>query len=133
MKRSFRLQTKFVSSIRGQPQGGLLEISNFMSLSLIIRKTVICWWLAMGSCVLLFAQGSFAPNYAPNGGEYPVAGLLAGTQVHPELAINTNGGFVVWEDNTIDGNGIGIRAAALDSRLSLVPARHQSGNLKTLQ
>jgi hypothetical protein len=100
-----------------------------MSLSLIIRKTVVCWWLALGTCASLFAQASFAPNFVPNGGEYPVAGLLPGTQVHPELSINTNGGFVVWEDNTIDGNGVGIRAAALDANFSIVPASFRVNTL----
>jgi hypothetical protein len=90
-----------------------------MSLSLLVRRTVAGCLLALATPVLLFAQPS-SISFPPGGSEYPAAGLLPGVQVHPQLSISTNGGFVVWEDNTVDGNGMGIRAAALDINLSMI-------------
>ena len=54
----------------------------------------------------------------PLGSEYSVSGPLAGDQVFPAAAINTSGGYVVWQDSFTDGNGLGISARRLDSTLS---------------
>ncbi|HVU08822.1 MAG TPA: hypothetical protein VHG89_09795, partial [Verrucomicrobiae bacterium] len=43
---------------------------------------------------------------------------LPGDQVRPDVALNTNGGFVVWQDNITDGSGIGVSARQVDSTLS---------------
>ena len=38
--------------------------------------------------------------------------------MHPQAAVNTAGGFVVWQDNVTDGDGLGISAQRMDSSLS---------------
>jgi hypothetical protein len=72
----------------------------------------------------LFAVGS----YVTNGVEYAVAGALPGDQVHPALALNSSGGYLVWEDNRTDGDGLGVSARKLDSGFSgsLAPFRVNS-------
>ena len=72
-----------------------------------------CLLVAAGLPRLLLAQ-----NYAKSGGEYAVAGNLPGDQVHPHAAINSAGGYLVWEDNTVDGDGMGLNAIQLDRSLS---------------
>jgi len=64
------------------------------------------------------AQTTQTNYYATNGTEYAIAGLLPGDQVKPDVAINPNGGFVVWQDNVTDGSGLGISAEAVNSTLS---------------
>ena len=67
----------------------------------------------------LAAPGSVSgQNYAMQGGEYNLAGSLAGDQVYPHVSIKTTGGYVVWQDNFTDGDGLGISARKLDSSLS---------------
>jgi hypothetical protein len=56
--------------------------------------------------------------YSPNGTEYAVVGSLPGDQVFPDVALNTGGGFVVWQDYFTDGSGWGVSARRLDSTLS---------------
>jgi hypothetical protein len=84
-----------------------------MSLSLFARKALMCWCVGLATPAVL-AQG----NYAPNGGQYAIAGVVPGDQVHPQLSLSTNGGFLVWEDNTTDGYGLGVSAVRLDSSFS---------------
>ncbi len=87
-----------------------------MSLSLFARKAVVWAGLAVAVGGLALGQGI----YITNGIEFPITGTLPGDQVHPALAITTNGGFLVWEDNVTDGNGLGISALRLDSSFSRV-------------
>ncbi|HEY5914950.1 MAG TPA: hypothetical protein VJA21_30525, partial [Verrucomicrobiae bacterium] len=61
-------------------------------------------------------------NYATNGGQYPIAGVLPGEQVHPQVSLNGSGGYLVWEDNITDGYGLGVSALKVDSTLSGVYA-----------
>src|SRR5258708_4222624 len=60
--------------------------------------------------------------YNTGGGEYAIAGHLPGDEDFPQISINADGGYLVWHDNASDRDGLGIRAAALDSSLSLVQA-----------
>jgi hypothetical protein len=64
--------------------------------------------------VAVFSQNSFVPT----GGETSPTGGLPGDQVHPAVNITTNGGYVVWEDNWIDGKGLGIGAMRLKNDLT---------------
>jgi len=73
--------------------------------------------------VVLFAGipavGFGQTNYfATNGSEYAIVGSLPGDQVLPDAAVNTNGGFLVWQDNVTDGSGLGVSAMQLNSTLS---------------
>jgi hypothetical protein len=88
----------------------------YMSLSLFVRKAVISWALALGLPSLLSAQITFTNN----GPEYAIAGAQPGDQAHPTAALCPLGGFLAWEDNAIDGFGLGIGALALDSNFGAV-------------
>jgi len=50
----------------------------------------------------VFAQTNY---YTTNGTEYAIIGSLPGDQVFPDVALNSSGGFVVWQDNITDGSG----------------------------
>ena len=82
-----------------------------MSLSLCVRKEVIGWALALALPGVLSAEITFT-NHGP---EYAVAGPQPGDQAHPAAALSPLGGFLAWEDNAIDGFGLGIGAVALNS------------------
>jgi hypothetical protein len=56
--------------------------------------------------------------YQPQGSEYPMAGLLPGDQVFPQVALNTSGGYLVWQDNVTDGDALGISARRINGSLS---------------
>jgi hypothetical protein len=90
-----------------------------MSLS-FARRAVVCsfWGLFLAIPAAVFAQTNY---YTTNGTEYAVVGQLPGDQVWPDVAVNTGGGFMVWQDNATDGSGWGISATRLDSTLSAVP------------
>ena len=72
------------------------------------------------------ALGQVTNYYGTQAGEYLLpAGGLPGDQSYPSVAISTNGGFVVWQDNNTDGDGMGISALQLDSNLSPYGAKFQ--------
>src|ERR1700743_1562449 len=81
------------------------------SFSLSVRKALVCWCSMLAIPAVVFSQGSFVRS----GNEYSITGILPGDQVHPGLSITTNGGYIVWEDNCIDGKGLGIGAMRLKS------------------
>lgn len=85
-----------------------------MSFLLFTRKAVICWCLAAASPLVVLGQA----NLAPQGGESAIAGIFAGDQVRPGVAVNSGGGYLVWQDNSLTDNGLRIRAARLSSNLS---------------
>lgn len=64
-------------------------------------------------------------TFSPLAGEYAVSGKLPGDQTRPALAFGTSGGYVVWQDNVTDGDGLGISAQRLNDNLSgsLAPFR----------
>jgi hypothetical protein len=62
----------------------------------------------------VFGQTNY---YTTNGTEYAIIGSLPGDQVFPDVAVNTTGGFVVWQDNITDGSGWGVSAMRLDGTL----------------
>ena len=83
----------------------------------LTRKTIagICWGLVLAIPAAVLGQTNY---YATNGTEYAIVGSLPGDQVMPDVAVNTNGGYVVWQDNITDGNGWGVSAMQLNSTLS---------------
>ncbi len=85
-----------------------------MFISRFIRNAVWGCLLASAFPSLMLGQGT----YDTNGTEYAIAGTLPGDQVHPSVALTTNGGFLVWEDNVTDGYGLGLSAMRLDSSFS---------------
>src|SRR6185437_5515574 len=74
-------------------------------------KRIVFLWLFAGTTTAILAQNA----YAPQGGEYPIAGSLPGDQVFPQIALGTNGGYLVWQDNVTDGDGLGISARRINS------------------
>jgi hypothetical protein len=70
--------------------------------------------VALPSLVL----GQSTNYYASQAGEYAPAGTLPGDQANPSLSLSPSGGFLVWQDNITDGNGLGISAIRLDSSFS---------------
>ena len=85
-----------------------------MHLPLRARKTLVCCFLALATPASVFAQASFRTN----GAEYAIAGAMPGDQVRPSLSLKPSGGYLVWEDNVTDGDGLGISALRLDSSFS---------------
>src|SRR2546430_8048536 len=92
----------------------LRDFSKFMPTAVRGWKTFVLGVLFAGICPVALAQNA----YAPQGGEYPIAGSLPGAQVFPQAALGTNGGYLVWQDNVTDGDGSGISAQRLNSNLS---------------
>src|ERR1035441_6420750 len=86
-----------------------------MCLPLFVRNALVCGCLVFAAPAAVFAQSN---SYITNGVEYNIAGLLPGDQSHPSLGIGTTGGYIVWEDNLTDGDGLGISARRLGSSLS---------------
>jgi hypothetical protein len=86
-----------------------------MFLSPFARTALVCGCLAVAAPAIVFGQTN---NYLTNGIEYAIAGSLPGDQSHPSLGIKTAGGYIVWEDNLTDGDGLGISARKLDRNLS---------------
>ncbi len=85
-----------------------------MSLSLFGRKAFLCGSLALAAPAVVLGQ----TNYLPNGAEYAIAGPLLGDQACPQLGLRASGGYLVWQDNITDGDGLGISALRLDSSFS---------------
>ncbi len=81
-----------------------------MSLSLNLRKTVVWCGLACAAAGPVFGQA-----FLPQSGEYAPLGSLPGDQVRPQAALGPEGGYLVWQDNTTDGNGAGVSTVRLDS------------------
>src|SRR5262249_7173370 len=92
-----------------------------MNLSPLIRigKSLLACSVATALPLLSFGQSVFVTN----GGQYALTGVLPGDQVHSFASISPQGGYLVWEDNSIDGSGQGIAAAALDSNFSFASGR----------
>ena len=76
-------------------------------------------WLALAGLILGVPRFGMAQTaYLPQGGEYPVIGRLLGDQTHPAIALDRSGGFLIWQDNLTDGDGLGLSAQRLGSTLS---------------
>lgn len=54
----------------------------------------------------------------PSGGEYRILSSITGDQLLPQLSFNATGGYLVTQDNSIDGSGLGIRGRRFSSDLS---------------
>jgi len=85
-------------------------------MSLFARRALAWSCLAAAAAVPAAVFGQ--TNYITNGVEYAIAGFLPQDQVKPWLGINSSGGYLVWQDNITDGNGLGVSALQLDSGFS---------------
>ena len=76
-------------------------------------------WLLCVSLALIFPGLLRGQTVAStNGGEYLIAGALPGDQSFPQVSIGASGGYLVWQDNVTDGDGLGVSTRRLDSSLS---------------
>jgi hypothetical protein len=66
---------------------------------------------------MLFAMNLQA-GVTPDGSEYPIAAPLEGDQLHPDLALGPNGGFLVWDDNKGDGDGLSVNMRRITATLN---------------
>ena len=60
--------------------------------------------------------------FSPGGNDYVIAGALAGDQTAPQAALNASGGYAVWQDNSVNTNGLRIRAQRLNNGLTQAQA-----------
>ncbi len=60
-----------------------------------------------------------------SGTEYSVLGRQIGDQFFPKMSVGENGGYLVWQDNNIDGDGLGIHATRLNANLNSVMGTFQ--------
>jgi hypothetical protein len=107
----------FIGRKRGQDFATLLkQIDNLMSLLQRACKTLGGLGIVVALPAFVFGQSTNSTNfYAPQGVEYAPVGNLAGDQANPSVALTTTGGFLVWQDNITDGDGLGISAVQLNS------------------
>ena len=53
-------------------------------------------------------------RYEAKGTEFDLTGRLVGDQVGTRVAMGTEGGYLVWQDNATDEFGLGIGALRID-------------------
>ncbi len=97
----------------------MLENHNSMSSLLSVgRRLAVC---SLAGSVVFWAEAQLA--FPPQEGEYSLTRGLLGDQTAPALALGAAGGYVVWQDNATDGDGLGVSARAINSSFSPVVAR----------
>ncbi len=112
-----RSQSKFATIYCGQSVADtLVSCEPYMPL-LSARCAVVC--VSLGFFLAGFATSQAQTNYySAYGTEYSIVGSLPGDQMYPDLALNKNGGYIVWQDNITDPVGLGISAMQINSTLS---------------
>lgn len=100
--------------VGGQTRVLLSSSSLYMSKQLHFLGKVALVTASLALAIAASAQNAFSPG----GVNYPIAGALPGDQTLPHAAITGAGGYLVWQDNAADTNGLGIRAERLDALLN---------------
>lgn len=95
---------------------------------MLLRTRGVVSCLAMA----LFCPFGWAQLIDRVGVEYAISGPLLGDQTHPAVSVRPSGGYVVWQDNFVDGDGLGIGARRLDGSLSPTPLAAFRVNQQTL-
>lgn len=78
-----------------------------------VRTLPVARALAVAALIGAAAPRVLAGGLQPRGGEYQLTRGVLGDQVNPGLVLNGTGGWLVWQDAAIDGDGLGIAAARL--------------------
>ncbi len=87
---------------------------NHLTAPLSARK-----WAIVTVCCAILPFGMAGQDVLPRqGGEYSIVGALPGDQTLPAVSLNSGGGYLVWEDNYTDEDGLGVSARRLGSTLS---------------
>lgn len=110
------MQNHFFGRNRGQGWGALLESRDFMFSLLRTSRRLVLWGLLASATGFGQAQVPLPPL----GEEYLVAGSFPGDQVFAQVGLTAAGGYVVWHDNFMDGDGSGIGARRLDRNSAAV-------------
>ncbi len=89
----------------------------FRSLNILKLQKACC--RLIGSLFLLpvFHLGA-ASGFQPEGGESPIIGSLGADQTAPAIAISSEGGYIVWQDASGNGDGAAIRARRIGRNLT---------------
>ncbi len=103
----------------GQSGVTLLENRNLMSLTKSACGRLLIHVLPGLAAIGAFAQSSFTPHE----GEYSLSRGKPGDQMNASLALSSSGGYVAWEDNATDGNGLGVTVRAINNYLSPVEVK----------
>ncbi len=103
----------FFMKFYGHSNHTLLKKPHFMSRMRIAEGLIL-----MGLAATLSCFGTSPVNLPPQGGEFAIAGHLPGDQVRAQAALSASGGFIVFQDNATDGDGLGISAQLLDGSFS---------------
>jgi len=90
-----------------------------MQSPLVALKKTALWACFLALPVMVSGQN----NFSPGGSDYFIAGHLPGDQTWPQAAIAPSGGYLVWQENAIDTNGLGIAAEALNANLTPTGSR----------
>ncbi len=69
---------------------------------------------ALGLAVMGLSTAKADLRYEAKGTEYDLTGKLVGDQVAARLAMGSQGGYLVWQDNATDEFGLGVSALRLD-------------------
>jgi hypothetical protein len=92
----------------------------------IVRKSpallVLSGWLV---AAVTFTFSTQAALLSKSGSEYRFLPSLPGDQVNVQTSFGPEGGFLVTQDNSIDGNGLGIRARRYYADLSAAQSTFQ--------
>jgi hypothetical protein len=84
-------------------------------MSPLSRPTILA--VLTGFALAVLPQAPAQNAFSPGGNDYPILGAVPGDQVRAQAAISTSGGWVVWQDNAVDTNGLGVGAWRLDAAL----------------
>jgi hypothetical protein len=79
-----------------------------------LKKNLIAGLVLSGSVAAALAASSLTKS----GVEYPIVNSMPRDQVLPHLSLGPNGGYIVTQDPSVDGNGSGIRGRRIYSDLS---------------
>ncbi len=79
-------------------------------------KSGLCWWTGL----LLLSQVAWAgaANFTKFGSEYAIVGAKLGAQESSSLALGATRGVLVWQDNKVDSEGLGIGMQWLNQSFS---------------
>jgi len=79
-------------------------------------KSGLCWWTGL----LLLSQVAWAgaANFTKFGSEYAIIGAKPGAQESSALALGASKGALVWHDNKVDSEGLGIGMQWLNQSFS---------------